>query len=67
MTRQKVDMTKLKNIWAFIMSSNCLDLASWYLLWFNFFLGLKFFAPVWFLFLFVSDYGNELYTKENKD
>ena len=29
--------------------------------------GLKIFKPVWFLFSFVSDYGNEYYTKENKN
>ena len=27
------------------------------MLWFKFFLGLKFFKPVYFLFFFVSDYG----------
>ena len=32
----------------------------------NFF-GLKIFKPVWFLFPFVSDYGNEYWTKENKN
>ena len=29
--------------------------------------GLKFFEPVWFLFSFVWDYGNELVTKENQN
>ena len=33
---------------------------------FKFLSGLKFFEPVWFLFSFVSDYGNELDTKEDK-
>ena len=37
------------------------------MLWFKFILGLKFFKPVGFLFSFVSDYGNENQTKENKN
>ena len=36
------------------------------MLWFKFFFGLKIFKPVSFLFSFVSDYGNESATKENK-
>ncbi len=38
-----------------------------YMLWFNFFFGLKFFKPVWFLFPFVSDYVNEHKTMKNKN
>ena len=37
-----------------------------YLLCFKSFWGLKIFKPVWFLFPFVSDYGNDFYTKGNK-
>ena len=33
----------------------------------KFFFGLKFFKPVQFIFSFVSDYGNEFETKENKN
>ena len=32
----------------------------------TFFFYLKIFKPVWFLFSFVLDYGNESETKENK-
>ena len=34
-----------------------------YMLWLKFFFGLKIFKPVWFLFSFVSEYGNESETK----
>ena len=36
------------------------------ILWFKFFFGLKILKPVSFLFFFISDYGNESETKENK-
>ena len=38
-----------------------------FMLWFKIFGGLKIFKPVWFLFPFVSDYGNEYCTKENNN
>jgi len=38
-----------------------------YLLWFKSFFGLKIFKPVSFLFSFVSDYGYESETNENKN
>ena len=37
------------------------------MLWFKFFLGLKFFKPVWFLFSFVPDYDNQDETMKNKN
>ena len=36
------------------------------MLWFKFIFGLKFFKPVWFLFSFVSDYGNEIRQRKIK-
>ncbi len=40
---------------------------SMFVLWFKFIFCLIFFKPVWFLFLFVSDYDNEFETMKNKN
>ena len=36
------------------------------MLWFKFYLGLKFFKPVWFLFSSFSDYDNQYKTMKTK-
>ena len=41
--------------------------ARWYMLWFKFIFGLKFFELVSILFAIVPDHGNEYTTKENKN
>ena len=51
--------------WTYMASDNS-EQHNVYVVVQNYF-GLKIFKPVWFLFSFVSDYGNEYYTKENKN